>query len=153
MKVHYRKYLVDWLEGRLSADKKEEIESHLKTCSSCRTYYSKMQELLDTPPEGILPELEPQPYEITKIQSLALKDDSEQHSVFSLFPFKMAFIYSIALIFTLLTGFWMGKDLVQKSSSSELYSSIEQEQSFITLSSAGFEDLWESFTGELNNEN
>jgi predicted anti-sigma-YlaC factor YlaD len=63
------KYFIRWLEGKLSQEKKREIDQHLKECQSCQRYYQEMQEILQNPDADHLPHLEADPYLPTRIRS------------------------------------------------------------------------------------
>ena len=153
MKVHYRKKFIKWLDGELSPAEKSKIERHLRECTTCANYYHKMKLFFESEKEPPLPVLEPLPGEITRIRSLA-QDTRKEHSESRFFlPAKTALVYSLILLFALISGIWMGKELVSVEEKNEIYSFVVEQQEILHSSRAGFAQVWESFTGEQNDEN
>jgi len=153
MKVHYRKQFVKWLEGDLSPRKKRKIDHHLHECAACAAYYHKMKQFFELPEEQPLPQLEPLPYELTRIQSLAQETAGEFTGSRLSIPVKTALVYTLMLLFALLGGIWMGKGLVSTDRENEIYSFLMEQQKVLQTSQAGFAQVWESFSGEQNHEN
>ncbi len=153
MRVHYRKQFIKWLDGELSPGKKHKIDRHLRECAHCATYFHKMRQFLESQEEPPLPWLEPLPGELTRIRSLAQDTPGERSESPISLPAKTALVYSLILLFALLSGIWMGKGLVSVEGKNEIYSFVMEQQEILQTSQAGFARVWESFSGEQNHEN
>ncbi|MEJ2637797.1 MAG: zf-HC2 domain-containing protein [Calditrichia bacterium] len=150
MKIHYKKYLIDWLEHRLDPKKKAQLENHLDHCGDCREYFMKMEKLFAGHAWDPLPNLEPAPFELTKIKNLAREDRRE-----SLLPppryRAVNFLYAAVLVLAIVAGFWMGKGMAEPAPG-ELYTTAIQSREILQASGSGFANIWETISGEANHE-
>jgi anti-sigma factor RsiW len=153
MKAHYRKYFIVWLDGRLSPNKRKEVEQHLEQCAECREYFKRMETLFADSGLQEIPELEPQPYELTRIKQLAQQKKKEGSFRFLKQPLPAVVLYSVILFFTLMAGIWMGKGIYQSSHTNDLYAFAVQEKQYLNFSGTGFSQVWESMNNGETNEN
>ncbi len=66
---HVKKHFLKWVENSCTDKRREEIQSHLKTCTECHHYYQKMSDVLQNPDLGVFPRLEPDRYLPTRIRA------------------------------------------------------------------------------------
>lgn len=68
---HYKKYFLNWHEGKLSEETKINLENHLTVCSDCRIYFEKMNKVLLSEEDFEIIELKPDPYLPQRVKSLS----------------------------------------------------------------------------------
>jgi hypothetical protein len=104
MNDHVKIYFLDWQENR--ASKKEQIESHLKECESCRLYYDRMTKLLDPGIVTNLPGLIPDPFMPTRISALVEEQkQTEAKIIFSKIQLSLeGFVFIIAIVIGIVLG-------------------------------------------------
>lgn len=150
---HFRKHFVDWQENKLSTRMQNKIEEHLRKCTECRKYFRSMERFFQKVDTSILPELQPGPYDITRILARATETESREKLNVSSWSVKLSYLYVVVLAFTVLVGMWLGKGLVQSPSESELYNFAVQQREILTSTDTHFSHIWVSLEAELENEN
>ncbi len=150
MKVHYRKYFLDWQEGRLSPRKKREVDEHLEECPVCREYFREMSQLMQ-PEEEHLPRLAVDPYELTRIRALA--EEKADKPILPLQRLVGGLAFSLTLFVAIVLGVWLGKGMTSYSQNDLQYAanSITAQQNNIEYD-LGFDVVWETMIEETINE-
>ena len=107
---HIEKYFYDWYRQTLDTKVKDQVESHLKTCTDCQQYYKKMSTLLNQPDLSALPRLTPDPYLPEKIIQRSEHQFSPKKS--STVPRYFRWSFATALIILSFTlGIFLGKGI------------------------------------------
>ncbi len=154
MTIHYRDKFVDWLEGRLPAEERAQLQNHLARCEACRQYFSGMESYLKKPEGSRLLSLEVDPYARTRIVALA-ESESRKSGFYQRWfrPGFAALVFTLMTLFAVYGGFRLGKAWGRPQPSDELYAFAVQQQSYMEISDTGFAQVWQDLEGELNNEN
>lgn len=146
---HVTEFFLDWFELKLNNRKVEMIEKHLESCKECRTYYDKVQDILNNPDTTIFPKIHPELFLPTKIKELA-KEHHNKNQFWAL-KNKIQVSFSAAIIiFALMIGIFLGKWM----SDNNIVTEIEIISSYSSMfSNEGLGQVWSNITTENNGEN
>ena len=150
MKVHYRKYFLDWEEGRLNPRKKREVEAHLKECPACQEYFREMSRLMQ-PEEEHLPRLAVDPYELTRIRALAT--EKAEKPAFRLHRVVVGLAFTLSLFLAIVLGLWLGTGSIPNLQNTQQYATASfTAQQNTTDYDLGFDVVWETMIEETIDE-
>ncbi len=153
MKKHYRKYFVDWQEGRLSQKQKGELEAHLSDCSECRGYFAKMEMLFSRPAADLLPAVEVKPFALTAILSRAKNQAIKEAAQFPIHSWKTAVIWASLWMIALVGGIQMGRGLDEAVVNKQTNAQYSSQSQLTELSESRFDTILENLTGSSQGEN
>lgn len=146
---HIKKYLLEWLDDKLSPDQMKMIKDHLVHCRECREYYAKMEVFLTKPDSPGLPRLQPDYFLPTKIKELA-KKNGRNRALRASKKIKYQITFgTIIVFFALISGIFMGKWISQTPAVSETevvlsYGSM--------LSDDGINQVWDNIGTQTNGQ-
>ncbi|RMI08898.1 MAG: hypothetical protein D6681_07605 [Calditrichaeota bacterium] len=113
---HVRKYVVDWMDGRLSPEKRAAVEAHLEGCRECRNYFRRMSELLGPADPDALPRLEADPYLPTRIRAEMEAAAPDVPGRRRSLPVTLRWAIASALLtLAIVTGVFLGRGLYESS--------------------------------------
>lgn len=101
-KIPDRNFIL-YAEGSLTAEAKDQIESHLAECSECTQFLSFLEESMNVIQKD--KEINPNPFLITRILSGIENEKAEPEYSKKLVP---AFVFSFILVAGILGGVFMG---------------------------------------------
>ncbi len=151
MKRHVKKYFILWYEKRIDEKKREKIEKHLCSCKSCRTYFKKMELLFDSSKTIDLPMINPS--DIHQVTSPAYSEKL-QFGDDKLISWKLVVLYTGLLIFAIITGIWLGKDINKfYTMEGSIYQLVQEDRRILEESFLDYKSFLEVITEEETNEN
>lgn len=104
---HVKKYLFDYLENKLSDQKKSDVKNHLEECKECISEFNLMNDLLNIINKNYYNEIEPDPYLPQKIKVLdsESKNSKVEKSLFEKLKWSFAVAaFSVAVYLGILMG-------------------------------------------------
>ncbi|MFZ0389823.1 MAG: zf-HC2 domain-containing protein [Calditrichia bacterium] len=153
MKIHYKKYFQDWQQEKLKPRQKQRVEAHLRQCEACRRYFQKMALLFTAPPAGERPQIELDPYALTRIKAHLIEQSAQPQAEKSLRPMMWGIIYSTLSAAALFLGIWLGMDLAQPKAEDVFYNFAAEQQQIFEQPGNAFAQIWETMEVEENGEN
>ena len=151
---HVKDFFLDWFELKLNNNKVKMIENHLESCTECRMYYDKVQNVLNNPDMINLPKLEPDLFLPTKIKELA-KGQKGKHQILKQLKGKIQVSFStVIIIFGLGIGIFLGKWMSNTNTETNPLTETEIVSSYSSMfSDEGLGQVWSNLTIENNGEN
>lgn len=133
---HVKKYLFDYLENKLSDQKKSDVKNHLEECSECKSEFNLMNDLLNSTNKSYFKEIEPDPYLEQKIRVLDSESENKkvEKSLFEKLKWSFAAAaFSVAVYLGILMGTGLSSTTTDYNESeivSAYYSAFSQQSIF-----------------------
>ncbi len=158
MEKHVRDWVVDWSENRLSAEKKNQVDQHLKICTDCRTYFEKMSGVLVHIDPLAFQALTPDPFLPTRIKALAdarQKENASKNGFVWEWVGKLQLMISTVMVAVAITlGIFLGKGLASQKDvniSQNTQTSLASEY-YDAFSNDDFSYIWETLQENQSEE-
>jgi predicted anti-sigma-YlaC factor YlaD len=136
-RTHVKNAFLDWFEGKLTGEKKAQVEQHLKSCRDCQVYFQKMAEVWGEADLSIFPQLSPDPFLPARLKALAQEQQNaagQNQKAFLQWPKTIRLGFStLALFAAIVIGVLLGKGLSNANTAGDEYSEEDLLSSYYLL--------------------
>lgn len=145
-----KKMISLYIDGELKDKAAQDLLVHINACSQCRKEMEFMSETMNNLP--VNQTLEVSPYFLARVKA-KIVETSRTNPVFFPLNLKPAFLgvslFVVIIIFSALTGIFLGETYWTQANNSELFSDEETQSSF---NLGIFEDIPDGSLGDFHNE-